>query len=207
MKWMQIVAFVSMVLAIFLHGFFPTIFIIDKFTIGLLFLMAIPLLAPYLKKAKWFGAEFEFREGIREANKLVKQSEVESKESGPLSFSTFDTASARKALEIDPNLALAALRIEIEQKLSSAVDNLQGVDKVKRRSIREYTRVLVSAQRIFYEQAKALHTISGMCNSAIHGHSVSKGEAIEIIEITERLNSSLANDYSIHSEGNMMQRD
>ena len=45
----------------------------DNFSIGLLFLLAIPLVAPYLKKAKWFGAEFTFRDEINklEGNKII----------------------------------------------------------------------------------------------------------------------------------------
>ena len=202
MKWMQIIAFVVIVLAVVFHGFFPTIFVLDKFSIGLLFLLAIPLLAPYLKKAKWFGAEFEFRDEIEKATKLVQQSEAKIKGGKPLSFSTFSTDSARQVLDVDPNLSLAALRIEIERTLSHAVHRLLNRKTAETRSIRGYMRLLMSAQLLLPDQGEALQTISHLCNTAVHGHDVTKTEALEIIELTERLNNSFAVGYSINVDRN-----
>ena len=202
MKWTQIIAFVVIVLVVVSHGFFPTIFVLDKFSISLLFLLAIPLLAPYLKKAKWFGAEFEFREEIKEVTKLVQQVEAKIKDDKPLFFSTFSTHSARQILDVDPNLSLAALRIEIERTLSHAVRRLLDRKTAKPRSIRGYVKLLASAGLLRPDQAEALQVISSMCNTAVHGHDVTKVEASKIIELTERLNKSFAVGYSINVDRN-----
>ncbi|MCP4566635.1 MAG: DUF4145 domain-containing protein [FCB group bacterium] len=202
MNWMQIVAFVIIVLALVSHGFSPNIFMLDKYSICLLFLLAIPLLTPYLKKAKWFGAEFEFRDEIEKTASLIEKSEEVTKESRPLPFSTFSTESARQTLDIDPNLSLAALRIDIERILSHAVLSFLDITNIRTRSLRGYMQSLTAAKLINPDQAGALLHISHMCNKAVHGHDVTRSEAIEIIELTERLNQSFSIGYSINVDKN-----
>ncbi len=54
MKLIQWLAFAFIVAIIAIRSFWPEVFALHKYSIGLLFLLAIPLLAPFLKKAKWF---------------------------------------------------------------------------------------------------------------------------------------------------------
>ena len=46
---------------IIVHGLWSNIFIVDYLTLIILLILSIPSLAPFLKKAKVLGAEFEFR--------------------------------------------------------------------------------------------------------------------------------------------------
>ena len=62
--------------------------------------------------------------------------------------------------------------------------------------------MLTSAGLLLPDQAEALQAISHMCNTAVHGHDVTKAEALEIIELTERLNNSFAIGYSINVDRN-----
>lgn len=205
---MQWIAFIFIIITLFVRGFWPGSFKIDKFSIGLLFLVAIPLLAPYLKKAKWFGAEFVFRDEIKKLEPLVQKSEQQAKEAeekGETLISIFDTFSTNNSLNLlnsDPNLSLAALRIKIEEVLSKATNRLFNIRKNKKIGNRFYISKLLTAGIISAEQGEALNTIVSMCNRAIHGAQVSVKEAREIISITERLNRSFCVGYSINFEAN-----
>ena len=207
MKIMQWLAFLIIISIVFIHGFWPAAFVLDKFSMGLLFLLAIPLLSPFLKKAKWFGAEFNFKEDIRKATKLVERSEAKAKEITskqgikPSEFRTFTTDTARKLLNSDPNLALAALRIEIERVLITAVAKITD-NSNKPRSLRDSINSLYQSQILSEEQQEALQTICNTANKAVHGAEVSKLEAEEIIELAERLDSSFSLGYSINLKPN-----
>ena len=74
MKKIQWVAFTFIIAIVIVRGFWPEEFTLDKYSVGLLFRLAIPLLAPFLKKAKWFGAEFDFKEirGGRAGKEVIK---------------------------------------------------------------------------------------------------------------------------------------
>ena len=118
------------IILIFLHSFFSNQFIIDNSIILIYFISSIPFIAQYIKKAKFPGAEFEFKEEISETQKLVRLSfeqaeKVESAgEAKILPFETFKLSAVGELLDYDPVLALAALRIEIEKRLRSAADFL-----------------------------------------------------------------------------------
>lgn len=101
MKLMQWLSFLIILALLLIHGIRSEIFILDNMSMLLVLLLAIPLLAPFIQKAKWFGAEFEFRKNIKEAELFVQKSEVVAKEKyGDLAFrkqrfETFSTATAR----------------------------------------------------------------------------------------------------------------
>jgi hypothetical protein len=205
---MQWAAFIFIVCILIIRGIWPGLFNLDKFSMGLLFLLAIPLLAPYLKKAKWFGAEFVFRDEIKKLDAIVQKSEQQAKEAEEQGkahigiFETFSTINALNLIDSDPNLSLAALRIEIEKVLSKTVSNLCDIHQDRKVGNRFYISKLLEEEIISYEQGKALQTIVNMCNKAIHGAQVSSEEAREIILITERLNKSFSTGYSINFEEN-----
>lgn len=205
---MQWVAFIFIMVVLLIRGFWPELFNLDKFSIGLLFLLAIPLLAPYLKKAKWFGAEFVFRDEIKKLDTIVQKSEQQAKEAEEKGktqiriFETFSTKNALNLLDSDPNLSLAALRIEIEKILSKAANKSFDINKDRKAGNKFYISLLLKKEIISHEQGEALQTIVNMCNKAIHGAQVSKKEAREIISLTERLNKSFFVGYSINFETN-----
>ena len=76
MKTMQWLTFTIIVFILTIRGFWPESFAFDNYSALLLFLLAIPLLAPFLKKAKWFGAEFDFKESIQTLSTLVEKSKA-----------------------------------------------------------------------------------------------------------------------------------
>lgn len=203
---MQWLAFIVIILIVFVHGFWPAAFLLDKFSMGLLFLLAIPLLSPFLKKAKWFGAEFNFKEDIKRATKLVEKSEARAKEISVKQgktvseFKTFRTETARQLLSSDPNLALAALRIEIERVITAAATKVDA--DYRPRSLRDSINTLSQSLLFSEEQQEALQTICSSANKAVHGADVSRAEAEEIIGLAERLDSSFSLGYSINFQPN-----
>lgn len=207
MAALQWCSFVVIFVLVVIHGIWPASFEIDKYSTILLFILSIPLLAPFLKKARLLGAEFTFKENIKKATKSVEQAEAQAEEMRPpgakvTEYETFSTDMARELIKVDPNLSLAALRIEMERVLHLAVCHFFPDDKVPRRGIRKDTDILLDHKIIKSEQGKAINEISNVCNEAVHGATISGEIATEIVELTERLNRSFAVGYSISCSPN-----
>lgn len=204
MKLMQWLSFLIILALILIHGIWPEAFVIDKLSMLLLLLLAIPLLAPFIKKAKWFGAEFEFKDQIEKAKKLVEKSEAQAKKqygdrlAHKPRFETFSTSSAQRLIAEDPNLALAALRIDMERVLSHAVGVLVSTKETRPLTISQSTRLLLEHELISEEQSDAIRTIIQICNKAVHGAEVTAAEATEVLSLTNRLNNSFPTGYSLN---------
>ena len=97
---------------------------------------------------------------------------------------------ARKLLDSDPVLALAALRIEIEKSLKTIAKKLDLPSREKQ-SITAIIINLKSKEIFSHEQVLILRKIIQMCNKAIHGAVISRGEAKEIISLTEKFYRTL----------------
>ncbi len=199
MQWVSFIIILSLLIG---RIFWPESIAFDKFSMSLVFLLAIPLLFPFLKKAKWFGAEFEFKENIKKTKVLVEKSEKESKQlqrpSQSISentFYTFNLENVHNTVHVDPNLALAALRIEIERVLSKTHSILNQTKKEKILSLRDIIYWFQKTNKITDAQAEALNTITKLCNKAIHGADVTIDDAEEVISLTERLNNSFSFGY------------
>jgi hypothetical protein len=193
------ITFIIGIVLIVTHGFFPNTFKIDNYTILILFILSIPYLAQFLKRAKLPGAEFEFKEEIKQTQILVEESIEEASKTGKkslLPFETFKLSAARELFNSDHLLALAALRIEIEKTLRLAGDFL-NIPVKKKESLSNIIDVLQKEEILFPEQITALKKIVRMCNKAIHGEPISYKEAKRIIDLADNLNKSFSTGYSI----------
>ena len=193
---------------ILIHGLFPTFFVVDVITIAIYVILSIPFLAQYLKKAKVYGAEFEFRDEIKATEKLVDLSIQNAKESATIKprvqappFTVFDLSSVNDMVATDHVLALAALRIEIEKKLRVAAIQL-GFSSRKPVSTIALLQFLTRKEVLRNEQIEAIRQIQKLCNLAVHGYEVSKDDAEQIIELAEKLNESFSIGYSINFNPN-----
>jgi len=184
------------IMLIFLHGFFPDKFSIDNSILLIYFISSIPFIAQFLKEANLLGAKFIFKEEIRKTGKLINvsgTSRIKTNVSGSLTIlksKELDLDNVRKLLDSDPALALAALRIEIEKNLQSIAGKLDLPIKEKR-SIAEIIVNLKRKEIFSHEQVLVLRKIIQMCNKAIHGTAISKGESREIISLTEKFYRTL----------------
>ncbi|MEW6142375.1 MAG: hypothetical protein AB1597_04360 [Chloroflexota bacterium] len=209
MKFMRWILFATGIAVVVLRGFFPTIFQLDWYSVVILLILSVPILAPYLRKAKLPGTELEFKDEIMQTKKLVEIS-VEKAKQAPqrpqsikaLPFETFKLTPVRELLTSDPTLALAALQIEIERRLRTLVLKLTGNNTGNLTPL-----LLIDLVRRFkilsLEQVSALQKIVRMCKRAIHGDSVSKAQAKEIINLAEQLNRSFPTGYSIDLSPNV----
>jgi hypothetical protein len=192
-----------------IHGLFPTLFLIDAITIGLFFIISIPVLAYFLKKAKIFGAEFEFKDEINAAEKLVdlsiknaNETKKANKSPHPSKFSVFNLTYVKELIESDRTLALAALRIEIENKLRLAANQL-GFPSKKNFTFLTLLQFFTDKSVFRPEQIEAIKKIQHMCTQAIHGIEVSQEDAEKIIGLAEKLNKSFSVGYSIDFNPNV----
>ena len=185
------------IILIFLHGFFHDQFIIDNFIILIYFISSIPFTAQFLKEVNILGANFKFQEEIRKIEKLINVSgtaKVRTELDVPIAVVKSKALdNARKLLDSDPVLALAALRIEIEKSLKTIAKKLDLPIKEKQ-SITAIIVNLKSKEIFSHEQVLILRKIIQMCNKAIHGAVISKGEAKEIISLTEKFYRILEKD-------------
>jgi len=188
------------IILIFLHGFFSNQFIIDNSIILIYFISSIPFIAQFMKEVKFLGAEFKFKEEIRKAEKLINLSgtaKVRTEVNAYLAVvKSKDLDNVRKLLDSDPVLALAALRIEIEKSLKNIAERLDFPIREKT----PITKIIVNLERkeiLSHEQVLILRQIINMCNKAIHGVAISKGEAKEIIFIAEKYYRTLENSILV----------
>lgn len=211
MKTMQWAAFVFILAIVIVRGLWPDKFALDDISFLLLFLVAIPLLAPFLKKAKLFGAEFDFKENIQQLSNLVEESVEESKEEktqieednrGVGLFETFSAESAMNIVQQDPNLALAAVRIEIERILRLAYETSIDTNTSAKNGIAFLANKLHEHEMIGDHQREAIRQITKLCNAAIHGGDISIDDAIVVIDLAIELSRSFPLGYSVNFMSN-----
>lgn len=91
----------------------------------------------------------------------------------------------------DPNLSLAALRMELEVMVSNLakgfdiqVDPRDGVGRILRK--------LLNEGAVTKEQVDLGMVVLRLCNAAVHGEPISSADAIKVIQLVQ---STLAEDY------------
>jgi hypothetical protein len=169
----------------FIHITWPSIRI-DSITLILLFIAALPWLAPFVKS-------FEFSNGfkveLRDMNKAIDKA----REAGLVAITSPDSERAEHAFQKiaaeDPNLALAGLRIEIERRLVrlSEKHNIN----IRSRGVGQLLRSLDQNGVLTSEQRRALADLISLLNSAVHGASVDPQVAEWAMEIAPGLLESL----------------
>jgi hypothetical protein len=94
-------------------------------------------------------------------------------------------ALARDLLDTDPALALARIRIEIERRLRE----MQPADERPQitRGIRGTVEALVQRGRLPAELIGPIDQVVSMCNQAVHGASVTRALAADVIQSGERI--------------------
>ena len=208
LKFMQWISFLIIISLCLLSFFFPETYKFNNYTISVVFIIAIPLIAPFLKRAKFFGNEFDFKSEIKSLSLAVTQSEEVAQEKSPnnqnqdLELEVIPTSTSESLLDSDPVLSLAALRIDVE-KIVGKLFKLKFQDLYSIKT--PFTKMIdlfVENRVIHHEQGKALITIYKLCSEAIHGAKMEKDDAVEVISLVKRLNSSFSIGYFINTNKN-----
>lgn len=105
-------------------------------------------------------------------------------------LSGLDLSYYHKLATVNPNLALAGLRMEIETIIRNLLKGFQLDGDRKEPSRRSLERLLV-AGAITAEQNRFLNEILSICNDAIHLQSVSQDRAVSVIDLA----GTLIDDY------------
>lgn len=196
----------------FFRGINVSFFVVDGAIILLYFMLSLPFLASYLRKAKIVGAEFEFKDEISKAKKAVEDAIQDEKENPnefedgwvsvvPKEEKIFDLSTTSKLVYEDHILALAGVRIEIERKLRNSAYKL-GLIENEFVPLRRIVDLLFKNKYIRESQYKVLIIVIDLCNKAVHGLEVSQGEALEVIELVDIFNRSFSIGYSIDINAN-----
>jgi len=97
-----------------------------------------------------------------------------------------DMSYYRNLADVDPNIALAGLRMEIETLARNLAHGF-SVPATDRDSATSLLRKLYDAQAITTEQFQLGQKIVSLCNQAVHGRQVSREEANVILDVAQIL--------------------
>jgi len=163
---------------------------VDGVTLAILgLLLAVPLVE-YVRKIRIgeFEAEIAPHE-IREARQRVTDEIA-------LARDTDEDAEGVLALaESDPQLALAKLRIKLEEALRALASSTIGEDRARRMGIGRLADELVRRSVLNPGLAAAIRDVAPLANRAIHGEYVRPQDAQEIAELGVQVLSALRDEY------------
>lgn len=160
----QVVTLGALVVGL-IHLLFPML-AIDAITLTLLVIALLPWLAPIFKSLEFPGGwKVEFQDLQKVTVRAEQVGLLASQPGEPASDFTF-----QRVLEVDPNLALAGLRIEIEKRLVTLAQK-RGIE-VRGRGIGQLLRLLTHHRVIDAEASTVLADLTVLLNSAVHGASV-----------------------------------
>jgi len=180
------------VLLIVLHGVAPGTFEIDGVTLGLLAILLVLALRPYLKSFSLpGGGGGVFRDEIDALEQKVMLVEALPPGSraavrGNRQGSGLSVPSELRALAaVHPNGALAGLRVEIEKFFLA--EYRREYETSQRQGLTEMIRRLAQDERLDPLVASLALDIVAVANSAAHAEPVTPDQAEEIFDLVERL--------------------
>lgn len=180
LKYLAAIVSIICAILIIIHAIYPQ-YSIDTTTIALIIILIFPWLLPYIRTLKLpGGTEVTFKEEVRELERLSARSPISSAaDRAPI------VPSRLQLLTVDPNLALASLRIEIERKLRDIARQRNLRVASERVSLRRVLNTLHSEKIIATREFKILNVIIDICNRAVHAEKVETTTASEILDIGE----------------------
>lgn len=187
LKYLSVLVSLLCGFLIIIHAVYPQ-FAIDTTTIALIIILIFPWLLPYIhayiKTIKLpGGTELTFREEVQQLERLSKRSRISRfpvEEMPPTRPPPVEPT--RWALfRVDPNLALASLRIEIERKLREIARQRQL--RVERLPLRRVLNTLHSKKVIATSEFKILNLIIDVCNRAVHAEKVDMETTSRILDM------------------------
>lgn len=87
----------------------------------------------------------------------------------------------------DPNLAMAALRIDIEKMLRNLAKGFKIELRRNEQSATGLVRALLRANAITQNQFRLLNDVLEICNAAVHGLAITSSDTYSVLEIVKVL--------------------
>ena len=191
MKILQISTTVVAVVLAVIHAVYPNIKI-DHITLVLLGFAIFPWLIPFIKSFESPGGyKIEFKEEFEKVTHDVTASGLASKSKMKETHHSFQSI-----IDQDPNLALAGLRIEIENKLNEIVEkNIQPdfAPPTRYRTAYHLIDFLLKEGILSVNESTALRDLISLLNKAVHGMDVEKVDAYNAMNLGLNILSSLEN--------------
>lgn len=180
----QLLITVVALLTVSVHLIWPDLKI-DAITLSLIIVAILPWLAPLFKSIELPGGwKFEFQD-------LVK-AEERAEEAGLLAEpAEAPEYSFQIVAEKDPNLALAGLRIEIENRLVKLAESA-NID-TRKTSVGRLINTLNKSNLLSFEERSVLADLIILLNAAVHGAKVDERSADWAMDIGPRLLKGLDN--------------
>lgn len=177
---------------VIIHGLFNDFFKVDNTSILLLLILILLPYLPLIKKIKFGDFEAEIsNEEIKNIEKKVE--EIPEKQHEKIKSKKVENL--KELAESDPTLALARARIEIEKKIRSLGQIYLKEKTVNSRSLRGVINELMASGIMEPSLVALLNDVISVANRAIHGESVSKGNAIKLVKLGNKAMDEL--DYVV----------
>ena len=171
---------------IIIHAIFPEA-AIDTTTVALIIILIFPWLLPYIKTAKLPGGiEITTRE-VQQLEDVTRRSAIGTipiaiREPSRIVPPPPPSQPTRSMLfKVDPNLALASLRIDIERKLRE-IALRRGVN-VERLPLGQALNILHLREIIGSSEFESLRMIINVCNKAVHAEKVDPALALRVLDV------------------------
>jgi len=185
-KRLQIIISLIAISIACLHLIFPSLNI-DGITIILLIVAIVPWLSPIFKSLEFPGGwKVEFQDYQKAKASADKAGLLASPED--IKTSTNDY-SFESVVNIDPVLALAGLRIEIEKRLQKIAE--KNHLPFKKQGAGNLVKALYNAEILDSKQSSALLEIIYLLNDAVHGAYVSEKYVNWVFDVGPRLLKTL----------------
>lgn len=189
-----VVTFVAVAFLV-VHLCFPALKV-DSIALFLIAFAIVPWLGKIFKSFELPGGlkfEYpEFKQAAKEAADAGLLDEAEPEEFGLLPH---DVPTYVSILDDDPNLALAGLRIDLEQRLQRLAQ-ANGVAP-SRKGLVTLLRDLEARGFLSARQASALKDISSSLNLAAHGENISMRDARSVMKVGRQLISWLDKRFGL----------
>jgi hypothetical protein len=185
-----VLVFVTTVAVLIAHTLKVDAVQVDTTTLGLLALLLLVPLAPYIKRLSAGGVEAEI--GEREAQQLQAAAADLPPQPEPQAEVSMEAPTVQELINRDPPLGLAKLRIDLERELRALY--LRHVGDGRRRvglSLGLMTRELVDRRVVPLEIANPLNEVTQLANRAVHGEYVPRDVAEEIADVGLRVLNAL----------------
>ena len=178
------ITFVALLVAL-AHLIWPQL-TIDAITVILLFIALVPWLAPLFKSLELPGGwKLQFQD--------FERAQIKADKAGLLSESIETKAkkdySFQLVAEEDPKLALAGLRIEIENRLTEIAES-NGLSGEKA-GVGRLLRILSAKNLLSQEQRSVLADMVNLLNAAVHGGDIDNRAAEWALDVGPRLLNTL----------------
>lgn len=187
-KYAPIIEFFLLVVVTFLALFVPSIISLTWQTVALIVLVIIVPYVPLIKRISYGDWEAELETLVRSAEESVEKSNVARSNPGVGSRADNLETILNNQLEEDPKLALAKLRMEIEEVLKRFAED-RGYQ-----ASREYVRFwnvvdfLVENEDVMDRDLYTdIRNVREVANEAIHGGEVSQTTAKRIVRLGLRV--------------------